>query len=183
MSLSRDHVLDAAQSARAESDPLRQDARLAVHVLPRRRGRDVHLSNFGSYAGPDRRLVFGVNDFDETLPGPFQWDVKRLVASFAVAGRDRGFGVKQRESVNMAVARSYREAIRSFAELRALELTALILTGGADEAQTLAEHAPEASALWAMLLGRVLLGRGAINRACVLLQEGAALFAELDPVG
>jgi DNA-binding NarL/FixJ family response regulator len=81
--------------------------------------------------------VFGVNDFDETLPGPFQWDVKRLVASFAVAGRDRGFGVKQRESVNMAVARSYREAIRSFAELRALELTALILTGGADEAQTL----------------------------------------------
>src|SRR6478672_10927431 len=50
---------------------------------------DAHLSNFGMFAAPDRRLIFGVNDFDETLPGPFEWDVKRLVASFAVAGRDR----------------------------------------------------------------------------------------------
>ena len=55
---------------------------------------DAHLSNFGGFAGPDRRLVFSINDFDETLPGPFEWDVKRLVASFAVAGRDRGFDVK-----------------------------------------------------------------------------------------
>ena len=52
---------------------------------------DAHLSNFGVFAAPDRRLVFGINDFDETLPGPFEWDVKRLAASFAVAGRDRGF--------------------------------------------------------------------------------------------
>ena len=52
---------------------------------------DAHLSNFGGFAAPDRRLVFSINDFDETLPGPFEWDVKRLVASFAVAGRDRGF--------------------------------------------------------------------------------------------
>ena len=52
---------------------------------------DAHLSNFGAFAAPDRRLVFSINDFDETLPGPFEWDVKRLVASFAVAGRDRGF--------------------------------------------------------------------------------------------
>ena len=51
---------------------------------------DAHLSNFGAFAAPDRRLIFGLNDFDETLPGPFEWDVKRLVASFAVAGRDRG---------------------------------------------------------------------------------------------
>jgi len=50
---------------------------------------DAHLSNFGIYAAPDRRLVFSLNDFDETLPGPFEWDVKRLVASFAVAGRER----------------------------------------------------------------------------------------------
>ncbi len=55
---------------------------------------DAHLSNFGAFAAPDRRLVFSVNDFDETLPGPFEWDVKRLVASFAVAGRDRGFDDK-----------------------------------------------------------------------------------------
>jgi uncharacterized protein (DUF2252 family) len=52
---------------------------------------DAHLSNFGVFAAPDRRLVFGLNHFDETLPGPFEWDVKRLVASFAVTGRDRGF--------------------------------------------------------------------------------------------
>ena len=83
---------------------------------------DAHLSNFGAFAAPDRRLIFGVNDFDETLPGPFEWDVKRLVASFAVAGRDRGFSRKQRMRVNRAVARSYREAIRDFAQMRALDL-------------------------------------------------------------
>src|SRR5579862_7970036 len=55
---------------------------------------DAHLSNFGVFAAPDRRSVFSVNDFDETLPGPFEWDVKRLAASFAVAGRDRGFDAK-----------------------------------------------------------------------------------------
>src|SRR4026208_763437 len=52
---------------------------------------DAHLSNFGIFASPDRRLVFSINDFDESLPGPFEWDVKRLAASLAVAGRDRGF--------------------------------------------------------------------------------------------
>ena len=83
---------------------------------------DAHLSNFGAFAGPDRRLVFGINDFDETLPGPFEWDVKRLVASFAVAGRDRGFDAKQRQSINRTVARSYREAIRGFAEMSNLDL-------------------------------------------------------------
>ena len=83
---------------------------------------DAHLSNFGTFAGPDRRLVFGLNDFDETLPGPFEWDVKRLVASFEVAGRDRGFGGKQRKSINLTVARAYREAMRRFCELPALEL-------------------------------------------------------------
>ena len=59
---------------------------------------DAHLSNFGAFAAPDRRLVFDVNDFDETLPGPFEWDLKRLVASFAVAGRDLGFDAKQRRA-------------------------------------------------------------------------------------
>jgi uncharacterized protein (DUF2252 family) len=83
---------------------------------------DAHLSNFGAFAAPDRRLTFSVNDFDETLPGPFEWDVKRLVASFAVAGRDRGFTAKQRESVNITAARSYREAMRSFAQMRTLDL-------------------------------------------------------------
>jgi uncharacterized protein (DUF2252 family) len=83
---------------------------------------DAHLSNFGAYAAPDRRLVFSVNDFDETLPGPFEWDVKRLVASFAVAGRDRGFGAADRARINTTVARAYRESMRDFAVQRNLDL-------------------------------------------------------------
>src|SRR3954452_25384786 len=83
---------------------------------------DAHLSNFGAFAAPDRRLTFSVNDFDETLPGPFEWDVKRLVASFAVAGRDRGFDAKQRRAINRAVIGAYREGIRSFAAMRNLDL-------------------------------------------------------------
>jgi uncharacterized protein (DUF2252 family) len=83
---------------------------------------DAHLSNFGIFAAPDRRLVFAINDFDETLPGPFEWDVKRLIASFAVAGRDRGFDERTRARINAGVARSYREAIRQFASMRNLDL-------------------------------------------------------------
>jgi hypothetical protein len=83
---------------------------------------DAHLSNFGAFAAPDRRLVFSINDFDETHPGPFEWDVKRLAASFAVAGRDRGFDDKQREAVNLAVGRSYREAMSRYAGMRNLDL-------------------------------------------------------------
>jgi uncharacterized protein (DUF2252 family) len=83
---------------------------------------DAHLSNFGVFAAPDRRLVFSINDFDETLPGPFEWDVKRLVASFAVAGRDRGFSDQERGVVNTAVGRAYREAIARFAGMRNLDL-------------------------------------------------------------
>jgi uncharacterized protein (DUF2252 family) len=83
---------------------------------------DAHLSNFGAFAAPDRSMIFGLNDFDETLPGPFEWDVKRLVASFAVAGRDRGFDTKARTSVNTAVARAYRTAMWQFAAMGNLEL-------------------------------------------------------------
>jgi uncharacterized protein (DUF2252 family) len=83
---------------------------------------DAHLSNFGAYAAPDRRLVFSVNDFDETLPGPFEWDVKRLVASFAVAGRDRGFNPRKRKAINKTVGQAYRESMREFAALGKFEL-------------------------------------------------------------
>jgi uncharacterized protein (DUF2252 family) len=76
---------------------------------------DAHLSNFGAFASPARRLVFDVNDFDETLPGPFEWDVKRLAASLAVAGRDNGFGGKDRRQIELAAAESYRTAMRAFA--------------------------------------------------------------------
>src|SRR4051794_15800464 len=83
---------------------------------------DAHLANFGAFAAPDRRLVFSVNDFDETLAGPFEWDVKRLVASVAVAGRDRGFDAPERDAATRAAARSYRTAMRQFAAMRTLEL-------------------------------------------------------------
>ncbi len=83
---------------------------------------DAHLSNFGGFASPDRRLVFGVNDFDETLPGPFEWDLKRLVASFAVGGRDRGFDADERRRVTLEATRSYREAMGSLASMRTMDL-------------------------------------------------------------
>jgi uncharacterized protein (DUF2252 family) len=83
---------------------------------------DAHLSNFGVFSAPDRRLVFDCNDFDETCPGPFEWDVKRLVASVAIAGRQRGFGKKERRRATLATAAGYREAIREFAALRNLDV-------------------------------------------------------------
>jgi uncharacterized protein (DUF2252 family) len=76
---------------------------------------DAHLSNFGGFGSPERRLVFDVNDFDETLPGPFEWDVKRLVASLVVAGRDNGFAAGDTRQVALAAAARYRKAMREFA--------------------------------------------------------------------
>ncbi len=83
---------------------------------------DAHLSNFGIFAAPDRRLVFSLNDFDETLPGPFEWDVKRLAASLAVAGRDRRFDQAARRAVVTAAAREYREAMARFASMRNIDV-------------------------------------------------------------
>jgi uncharacterized protein (DUF2252 family) len=83
---------------------------------------DAHLANFGSFAAPDRRLTFDLNDFDETLPGPFEWDVKRLAASFAIACRERGFSSKQRQAIAACVVRFYREAMRDFAAMRTLDV-------------------------------------------------------------
>ncbi|HET8862134.1 MAG TPA: DUF2252 family protein, partial [Solirubrobacterales bacterium] len=82
---------------------------------------DAHLSNFGAFASPERRLVFDLNDFDETLPGPWEWDVKRLVASFALAGRDRDCDRRQRRGIVLAAAREYRETMRRLAEMGNLE--------------------------------------------------------------
>ena len=76
---------------------------------------DAHLSNFGAFASPERRVVFDVNDFDETLPGPFEWDVKRLAASVAVAGRENGFSRKQCRKGVLAAVERYRTAMQAFA--------------------------------------------------------------------
>jgi len=83
---------------------------------------DAHLSNFGAFASPERNLVFDVNDFDETLPGPFEWDVKRLAASLAVAGRDNGFPAKDRRKIVLAAAEGYRTAMLGFAGQTFLEV-------------------------------------------------------------
>jgi len=76
---------------------------------------DAHMSNFGIYSSPERRLVFDINDFDETHPGPFEWDVKRLAASLAVAGRDNGFSAKKRRKIVLAAAAGYRQSMIEFA--------------------------------------------------------------------
>ena len=83
---------------------------------------DAHLSNFGIFAAPDRREVFDINDFDETLPGPWEWDVKRLAASVAIAGRDREFTPKEIRAAVLRTVRSYREAMREFAAMRNLDV-------------------------------------------------------------
>jgi len=82
---------------------------------------DAHLSNFGVFGAPDRRLVFDLNDFDETLPGPWEWDVKRLAASFEVAGRDLGFTPADRREIVTACVREYRKGMREAAKMSTLD--------------------------------------------------------------
>src|SRR4051794_26129826 len=83
---------------------------------------DAHLSNFGGFASPERELLFDLNDFDETLPGPWEWDVKRLLASMAIAGRDRGFSSKQRRAIVQGTAEAYRLSMRQLAEMGELAI-------------------------------------------------------------
>ncbi len=83
---------------------------------------DAHLSNFGVFAAPDRRLVMDVNDFDETLPGPWEWDLKRLAASFAIAGRDRDFTPSETRDAVLRAVRSYREGMRELAAMGNLDV-------------------------------------------------------------
>jgi uncharacterized protein (DUF2252 family) len=83
---------------------------------------DAHLANFGGFASPERSFVFDLNDFDETLRGPFEWDVKRLAVSFEIAARHRGFSDAERSTAVLGVTRSYREAMREFAAMRNLDL-------------------------------------------------------------
>jgi len=83
---------------------------------------DAHLANFGAFASPERQLLFDLVDFDETLPGPWEWDVKRLAASVAVAGRENGFTAAQREAAVRRLVGAYREAMSQFAAMDALDV-------------------------------------------------------------
>jgi uncharacterized protein (DUF2252 family) len=83
---------------------------------------DAHLSNFGAFASPERRLLFDLNDFDETLPGPFEYDVKRLAASFTIAARNNGFAKADTKAATLASVAAYREAMAGFAEMGTMEI-------------------------------------------------------------
>ncbi len=101
---------------------------------------DAHLSNFGVFGTPERRLVFDINDFDETLPGPFEWDLKRLAASFVVAGRESGFGAAEREAAVLAGVERYRTAMTEFASMGNLG----VFYASPDVEQLLTGHRPDA---------------------------------------
>ena len=83
---------------------------------------DAHLSNFGVFASPERQLLFDLNDFDETLPGPFEYDLKRMSASFTIASRNNGFSKSDARDTTLASVRAYREAMAEFAELTTMEV-------------------------------------------------------------
>jgi len=83
---------------------------------------DAHLSNFGAFASPERTLLFDLNDFDETLPGPFEWDVKRMAASFTIAARNNGFAKTDARAATLASVRAYREAMAEFAQMRTMDI-------------------------------------------------------------
>ena len=83
---------------------------------------DAHLANFGAFASPERQLLFDLNDFDETLPGPWEWDLKRLATSAAVAGRENGFKAKCRSAMVRELVGEYRQAIRRFAGMNTLDV-------------------------------------------------------------
>jgi uncharacterized protein (DUF2252 family) len=83
---------------------------------------DAHLSNFGLFASPERRLLFDLNDFDETLPGPFEWDVKRMAASFMIAARNNGFSKAEARAATQASVTAYREAMADFAKMPTMDI-------------------------------------------------------------
>lgn len=83
---------------------------------------DAHLTNFGVFATPERKLVFDINDFDETLPGPWEWDLKRLAASAVVAGRDNGYGEKTNRLMVIALVRTYADSMAHLARTRTLDV-------------------------------------------------------------
>jgi uncharacterized protein (DUF2252 family) len=105
---------------------------------------DAHLSNFGAFASPERRLLFDLNDFDETLPGPFEYDVKRMAASFTIAGRNNGFTTADTRAATRAAVTAYREAMASFATMGTMEIWYAHLAED-EVSQVLQDAAAEAS--------------------------------------
>ncbi|MDQ2877351.1 MAG: DUF2252 domain-containing protein, partial [Actinomycetota bacterium] len=153
--------------------PMASDlAHTPVSGLPVQACGDAHLSNFGLFGSAERRLVFDVNDFDETLPGPWEWDVKRLAASMEVAARDNGFAGKKRREIVLATVASYRQAMRGFATMSDLA----VWYAHADMDQLQAQLQSQLKARQRKLLGKGL----AKARTRDSLQEAAKLTRVVD---
>ncbi|MEU3982131.1 DUF2252 domain-containing protein [Streptomyces sp. NPDC026672] len=131
---------------------------------------DAHLLNFRLLASPERHLVFDINDFDETLAGPFEWDVKRLAASFVIAGRANGFPAREQDTMVRECVRAYRERIREFAGMRTLDVW--YARDDADRIQTLLDTPP----------GHKALRRVAEARAKALTRTQLQAFEKLTRV-
>lgn len=117
---------------------------------------DAHLANFGGFASPERDLIFDLNDFDETLPGPWEWDLKRLAASVAVAARGRGFPAAVRSEMLQAAVRRYREAMRGFAGMTTLQVWYAHFDESELESQFAARHGRSVSKRRQQTLQRVV---------------------------
>ncbi len=131
---------------------------------------DAHLSNFGVFASPERRMMFDVNDFDETLPGPWEWDVKRLAVSMLIAALDNGFAVKDQDQIVIDTVEAYRTAMASFATMKNLDVWYAHL----DIDVTLAELGPQ--------LARKLVKRTRNNLAKARTRDSMSAFSKLTRV-
>ena len=156
---------------------------------------DAHLANFGAFASPDRALVFDLNDFDETLPGPFEWDVKRLAASLIVAGRDNGYSAKESRRVALAAVAAYRTAMADFAgqsmmavwyarlevEDALRDLRDKMPKGGAQAAEKLMAKAHSRDSMQALgKLTEVVDGQRRFINSPPLIVPFSELFSEVD---
>ena len=136
---------------------------------------DAHLSNFGVFASPERALLFDLNDFDETLPGPFEYDVERLAASFTIAGRNNGFSKKDVRAATLTVVNAYRMAMAKFAQMGVMDIYYSKLTD--EELMTMLRHAAarEDAAVKAKASGKKKAGKqaaAAADRRLKLVEKG-----------
>ena len=113
---------------------------------------DAHLSNFGVFASPERTLVFDVNDFDETLPGPFEYDVKRMAASFTIAARNNAFAKSDVRVATTASVRAYREAMTEFADADTMDIWYAHISAD-DVLQAMSRAAPEPEGIGTQTVG------------------------------
>jgi len=138
---------------------------------------DAHLSNFGVFASPERALLFDLNDFDETLPGPFEYDVERLAASFTIAARNNGFGKQEVRAATLTVVNAYRMAMADFAQMGVMDIYYSKLTD--EEMMTMLRHAAvkEDAAMKAKASGKKKAGKqtaAAADRRLKLVERGDA---------